>query len=78
MLNVQPTVTEITGNKHVHISPNLCVERIEPRQGVRYTATVLADNRLKDGEIKIRMSVTQGSDKDALELTIPTQKQSTR
>lgn len=78
MLSVQPTVTEITGNKHVHISPNLCVERIEPRQGVRYTATVLADNRLKDGEIIIRMSVTKDSDKDALELTIPTQKQATR
>lgn len=59
--DVQPTVFDITGNKHLHISPNLHVESIAPHSGVRYTATILADNRLKDGEAVIRVAVAQGN-----------------
>lgn len=54
---VQPSVIEITGNKHIHISENILVESILPNQSIRYTAQVKADNRLKDGEAVIRVSV---------------------
>ena len=60
IFNVIPTVIETTGNKHIHISPTVRVESIKPHQGVRYTATILADKRLKDGNAVIRVTVTQG------------------
>jgi len=55
--DVQPLVNELTGNKHLHISPNLHIESIAPGTGVRYTATVLADKRLKDGQAVLRIAV---------------------
>ena len=60
IFNVIPTVIETTGNKHIHISPTVRVESIKSHQGVRYTATILADKRLKDGNAVIRVTVTQG------------------
>lgn len=75
--NVQPAVVETTGNKHVYISPNLNIESIRPHRGVRYTATILADGRLKDGEVKIRIAVSQNNKtivSQMQELTIPTRK----
>ena len=60
IFHVIPTVIETTGNKHIHISPTVRIESIRPHQGVRYTATVLADKRLKDGNAVIRVTVTQG------------------
>ena len=60
IFDVIPTVIETTGNKHIHISPTVRIESIRPHQGVRYTATVLADKRLKDGNAVIRITVTQG------------------
>jgi hypothetical protein len=56
---VQPSVIEITRNKHIHISENILVECIQPKETIRYTAQVKADNRLKDGEAVIRISVLQ-------------------
>ena len=50
VFDVQPFVEDATGNKHIKISDNLRIESIGPRQGVRYTATILADKRLKDGD----------------------------
>lgn len=61
LYDVQPTVLETTGNKHIHISPNLRVESIDPYKGVRYTATVLADKRLKDGQAVFKVAVVQGN-----------------
>lgn len=58
--DITPTVIETTGNKHIHISPSIRVESIEPGKGVRYTATVMADKRLKDGEAVIKVAVAQG------------------
>lgn len=60
IFNVTPMVIETTGNKHIHISPTVRVESIKPHMGVRYTATILADKRLKDGNAVIRVTVTQG------------------
>lgn len=61
LYNVFPTVIEVTGNKHIHISPSLRIESIAPHSGVRYTATVYGDSRLKEGEAIINVSVTQGN-----------------
>ena len=61
LYDVQPTVFDVSGNKHIQISPNLHVESIAPNSGVRYTATILADKKLKDGTAIIRVGVTQGN-----------------
>ena len=55
--NVQPTVIEVTGNKHIRISENVTVESIMPGKGIRYTALIKADDRLKDGDAVIRISI---------------------
>lgn len=47
VFDVVPTVVETTGNKHIFISPSIHVERIDPGRGVRYTAMIKADKRLK-------------------------------
>lgn len=60
--NVVPTVAEMTGNKHIYISQPICVEKIGAYKGVRYTAMVKADNRLKYGSIKLCCSVLQNGE----------------
>ena len=57
---VQPSVIEITGNRHIRISENILVECIRPKQTIRYTAQLKADNGLRRGEAVIRVSVLQG------------------
>lgn len=61
LYDIQPVVYDVTGNKNIHISPNLHVESIAPNSGVRYTATILADRKLKDGTAKIRVGATVGN-----------------
>ena len=59
--HVQPSVTEVTGNKHIYISENILVESIAPGMGVRYTANIKADNSLRNGEAVIRIGVYQNN-----------------
>ena len=54
--NFEPTVAEADGNKRIYISPSVRVENIMPGQGLRYTATVKADTRVKDGQIRLLVS----------------------
>lgn len=72
--DVVPTVVETTGNKHIYISSNIHVEKIDAGRGIRYTAMVKADNRLKEGYAKFCVSVVH--DNQAIskvnEFTIPT------
>lgn len=72
--DVVPTVVETTGNKHIYISPNIHVEKIDAGKGIRYTAMVKADSRLKDGYAKFCVSVLHGdrSISKVNEFTIPT------
>ena len=56
---VQPSVAEVTGNKHIRISETVLVECIRPGKGIRYTAVIKADDHLKDGEAVIRIGVFQ-------------------
>lgn len=75
IFGVTPTVVETTGNKQVFVSPSVIVERIEPGHGIRYTATVKAGKRLKDGEIVIHVAVAQGDNEitsQIKEFRIPT------
>ena len=55
--NVVPTVIETTGNKHIFISPSVHIEKIVPGDGVRYTAMVKADDRLRNGYARFCVSV---------------------
>ena len=74
--DVQPTVVEANGNRHIYISPNMHVERIDPGRGVRYTAMLKADNRLKDGNARICVSVLQGNKaiSKVCEFNVPTRR----
>ena len=77
LYDVQPMVYDVTGNKHLHISPNLLVESIAPNSGVRYTATVLAGKKLKDGTVTIRVGATvgyHGLSANEQELTVTTRR----
>ena len=71
---VHPMVSEITGNKHIRISENVYVECIMPHQGIRYTAMVKADSRLKDGEAVIRIAIMQVGEEITNTLTVRTSK----
>ena len=51
MYNVSPMVMETSGNKHVFVSAPIIVEKIAPGKGIRYTAMVKADKKLKDGKV---------------------------
>lgn len=59
--DVYPLVEEATGNRHIHISSNVRVESIAPHQAIRYTATLIADRGLRDGQIEVRIGVAQGN-----------------
>lgn len=75
LYDVQPIVVESTGNKHIFVSPSIHVESLQPGTGVRYTAMVKADNRLKDGSAIFRISAIQGNGQITSkinELAIPT------
>jgi hypothetical protein len=58
---VLPTVAEVSGNKHIHISQNVMVESIMPGKGIRYTASIKADSGLRDGTAVIRIGVMQAN-----------------
>lgn len=74
--DVVPTVVEATGNKHIYISPNIHVEKIAAGKGIRYTAVVKADSRLKEGYAKFCVSVIHGDRaiSKVNEFNIPTMK----
>lgn len=72
--DIQPTVVEATGNRHLFISPGMHVEQLQPGAGIRYTAMLKADNRLGDGTAHICLSVVQGENaiSKVTEFTVPT------
>lgn len=54
-----PTVADGSGNNRIYISPSVRVESIAPGQGIRYTATVKADRRIKTGETQLMVSASK-------------------
>ena len=57
LYNIHPQVIEISRNRHIQVSQGISVESIAPGRGVRYTAMVKADRRLKDGMATFQISV---------------------
>jgi len=55
--NIRPQVYETSGNRHISVSQGIFVEQIKPNRGIRYTAMVKADSRLRDGTATFRVSV---------------------
>lgn len=74
--NVIPVVSEQSGMKHIYVSSSVLVEEITPHNGVKYTANINAGERIKTGEVVIRVSVADeyGREYDCLEFTLPTQR----
>lgn len=74
--NVVPVVTETTGMKRIYISPSVMIEQIAPRNGVKYTASISAGERIKTGEVIIRLAVADadGQEYDWQEFSLPTQR----
>ena len=74
--NIVPVVEETTGMKRIHISPSVLVEEIGPHNGIKYTATVSAGQRIKTGEIVLRVAVADGTGRqyDWQEFAVPTQR----
>ena len=52
------------------------IEKIAPGEGIRYTATVYGGEKLKNGEVVLRVTVAAGdySECDWQEFSLPTQK----
>ena len=76
VFDVQPCVVEADNNRHIYISPSIHVERIAPGKGIRYTAMVKADNKIKDGKALFCLSVLQGNEKisKVTEFTVATKR----
>ena len=74
--NVVPVVETVGKVKHIGISPSVMVEEILPGEGIRYTASIHAGNRLTDGEVTFRVAVADenGVICDSQEFTLPTQR----
>lgn len=66
--NVKPSVLEAGGNRHIYVSQGICVERIAPGKGIRYTAMIKGDNRLKDGDARFVISVSSDDKKDDIRM----------
>jgi len=74
--NVVPVVETVGKVKHLGISPSVMVEEILPGEGIRYTASIHAGEKLKDGEVTFRVAVADenGMICDSQEFTLPTQR----
>lgn len=58
--DVMPSVIETSGKVPVYISPSIHVESIAPGKGIRYTAMVKSEKKLKNGTMKFALTVLQG------------------
>lgn len=76
LYDVVPSVIEANDNRHIYISPSIHVESLSPGKGIRYTAVVKADKKLKSGSAKFALTVLQGnkSISKVTEFNIPTKK----
>lgn len=75
LTDVQPVVVETSGNRHIAVSQSIHVERIAPGKGIRYTAMVKADRRLKTGTSCFRVYAVQGNGRvvsNVCEFNVPT------
>ncbi len=78
--NITPIIEEVSGMKHISISPSVQISYLPQGEKVRYTATVAGGKRLKSGEAVFRVytSESNGAVSDAHEFALPTQKRVSR
>ena len=55
--DLYPTITEATNSGHFRISPTTRINLLKPSEVVRYTATIMADNRIKTGEYNFLITI---------------------
>ena len=74
--NITPVVEEITGMKHIEISPSAQISYLPQGDRVRYTATIAGGKRLKSGEAVFRVYTTEsnGAISETHEFSLPTAK----
>ena len=74
--NITPIIEELSGMKHISISPSVQISYLPQGEKVRYTATVAGGKRLKSGEAVFRIytSESNGAVSEAHEFALPTQK----
>lgn len=72
--NIVPIVEEVSGMKHVGISPSVQISYMPQGDRIRYTATVAGGKRLKSGEAVFRVYTTEsnGAVSEAHEFSLPT------
>ena len=78
--NITPIIEELSGMKHISISPSVQITYLPQGEKVRYTATVAGGKRLKSGEAVFRVytSESNGAVSEAHEFALPTQKRVSR
>ena len=74
--NITPVIEEVTGMKHIGISPSVQISYLPQGNRVRYTATIAGGRRLKAGEAVFRVYTTEsnGAVSEAHEFSLPTAK----
>ena len=74
--NVTPIIKEVTGMKHILISPAQQIAYMPVGNTIRYTATIRGGRRLKTGEAVFRVYTTEsnGAMSRTHEFSLPTQK----
>lgn len=58
---VTPVIKELNEVKHLYISPSATIECIPAGDGIRYTANIRTDKKLKDGEALFQITVWEGN-----------------
>ena len=78
--NITPIIEEVSGMKHIGISPSVQISYLPQGDKVRYTATIAGRKRLKSGEAVFRVYATEsnGAVSDAHEFALPTKKRVSR
>lgn len=78
--NITPIIEEVSGMKHISISPSVQISYLPQGEKVRYTATIAGGKRLKSGEAVFRIytSESNGAVSEAHEFALPTQKRVSR
>lgn len=74
--NITPIIEELSGMKHLVISPSAQISYLPQGDWVRYTATIAGGKRLKAGEALFRVYTTEsnGAVSEMHEFTLPTAK----
>lgn len=59
--NIVPVIEELNGNKHLSFSPSRQISYMPQGNQIRYTMTIRADKRLRDGMAQFRIYATESN-----------------